>query len=218
MADISKGITFADSNVNGTEDVTNVTLHSLIDDATMVNVPKGEFSDMAIVLQVSATPPTAQTGTDDDDSLWYEQGAHDVRMNAGQNNWDSYVHGPCLTYSEAVTAPKGSVMIVDPSTNLKCTRNGLDQHVPEVLGVVTAHTPPGSHPVIRSRGWAEVLLEGPVTRGDQITTSATAAEGWAKSATLLGVNGDYAAGTAFGMAFVNVSSGATALATCWLWR
>lgn len=195
---ITRGYTLTDGLANN---YNSTTLAALVASATVTSIPMSAFATTAHVIQVSATVP----GSDQNDgSLWYDSTLGFLREKNGNIRWDCPYVGPAMS-SIVATIPKGAVVVASAAGQVSMCATGM---WPDALGVVTSTLVSGSNVVIRSKGYGQGLVFGPVTMGDFMTARPT---GYLYSFHATGIT-TATLGVAIAKSLSSCASGATLLA------
>jgi hypothetical protein len=181
MADLARGFTFSDTDVNGEKTVTQTNLVALIASAGASQFGIAEFKNLeghskSILTQVedaASGPTTTQSGG----TAWYDSTLDFLRVQQG-DRYDGqfdYIHVKNGSASETVTI--GMLVKqtgVSGTTAIPEVVPTAELANPDTLGISLAEIAPSGTGILRKQGMMEVWVSGAVTSGDLLVSSSQA--------------------------------------------
>lgn len=154
---ITRGYTLTDGVVNN---YNATTLAALVASATVTSIPMSAFATTAHVIQVAASIPGGDQG---DGSLWFDSTLGVLREKNGNVRWDCPYVGPGMLNNSGVTIPKGAVVVASSAGEVSMCATAFWS---DTLGSLAATVVNGVRGLVRSKGYGQGLVFGPVTMGD----------------------------------------------------
>lgn len=213
MTDINLGFTFSDTagpTVSG-HTASKTTLEEFISNAIVTNIGRLDFDvSTSKVIEVAAAVPTTVVGEEDVSRLWYDTTADEYKVQ-NDTGWDDVSLGSGGFNALGATIFQGTVLKMDTGT--RQFTPVADDEFGRCVGVAASTVSIDAHLTAVKCGIHGVLIQGPVTPGDVLTTDATFT-GAAVAATLNSSFANVTAGIMIGQALASVGSGVQTLSTC----